>query len=214
MNDVIGVHFLRHGEVFNPGKVIYGCLPNFSLSDHGQEMAKNVVNILEDKNIGCIFCSPMERAIETITPYAKAKNLEINIDDRLIEAGNKFEGINFRFWKIVFSAKVRYLINPYKPSWGEHYKIIQKRMLSVLYDAIEFNKTYKKEVVCVSHQLPIWIVRLSVLNMKLKHNIKKRECELASLTSLYFNNNKLVLKYTTIDGKSKVVQDNICYQLN
>ena len=35
MSDTTVVHLLRHGEVHNPGKVLYGRLPGYRLSDHG-----------------------------------------------------------------------------------------------------------------------------------------------------------------------------------
>ena len=31
---------LRHGEVYNPGKILYGRLPDFHLSELGRQMAK------------------------------------------------------------------------------------------------------------------------------------------------------------------------------
>ncbi len=34
------VHVLRHGEVHNPGKILYGRLPDFHLSELGVQMAK------------------------------------------------------------------------------------------------------------------------------------------------------------------------------
>jgi broad specificity phosphatase PhoE len=34
------VHLVRHGEVFNPDRVLYGRLPNFGLSDRGALMAE------------------------------------------------------------------------------------------------------------------------------------------------------------------------------
>jgi broad specificity phosphatase PhoE len=34
------VHMLRHGEVDNPGKVLYGRLPGFRLSELGEQMAR------------------------------------------------------------------------------------------------------------------------------------------------------------------------------
>ena len=38
------------------------------------------------------------------------------------------------------------------------------------------------EAVCVSHQLPIWIVRSFVERRRLWHDPRKRQCTLASLT--------------------------------
>ena len=36
------VHLLRHGEVHNPEKVLYGRLPGYYLSDLGHEMAERL----------------------------------------------------------------------------------------------------------------------------------------------------------------------------
>ena len=33
------VHLMRHGEVFNPGGVLYGRLPGYHLSELGRQMA-------------------------------------------------------------------------------------------------------------------------------------------------------------------------------
>jgi hypothetical protein len=34
------VHLVRHGEVANPDRILYGRIPGFHLSDDGQMMAK------------------------------------------------------------------------------------------------------------------------------------------------------------------------------
>ncbi|MFM8239579.1 MAG: histidine phosphatase family protein, partial [Actinomycetota bacterium] len=47
------------------------------------------------------------------------------------------------------------------------------------------------EAVVVSHQLPIWIARLKAENLRLWHDPRRRECSLASLTSLHFEGDRL-----------------------
>jgi len=47
------------------------------------------------------------------------------------------------------------------------------------------------EAVCVSHQLPIWITRLSAENKRLFHNPNNRECALGSVTSFSFAGDEL-----------------------
>ena len=42
------------------------------------------------------------------------------------------------------------------------------------------------EIVIVSHQLPIWLTRLSAEGRPLPHDPRKRQCNLGSLTSLHF----------------------------
>ena len=48
------------------------------------------------------------------------------------------------------------------------------------------------EAVVVSHQLPIWIVRSALEGRRLWHDPRKRECSLASLTSLRYEGDALV----------------------
>ncbi|CAM5336668.1 histidine phosphatase family protein [Streptomyces tanashiensis] len=47
------------------------------------------------------------------------------------------------------------------------------------------------EAVCVSHQLPIWIVRSFVEKRRLWHDPQRRQCTLASLTSFTYRGDKI-----------------------
>ena len=86
------VHLLRHGEVYNPEGVLYGRIPDFHLSELGQEMAQRIAEVTADRDISYVVASPLERAQETAEPTAERHSLPINTDDDLIEAGNVFEG--------------------------------------------------------------------------------------------------------------------------
>ena len=46
------VHLLRHGEVYNPDRVLYGRLPGFRLSDLGIAQAKVAAEFLAQRPIG------------------------------------------------------------------------------------------------------------------------------------------------------------------
>ena len=87
------VHLLRHGEVHNPAKVLYGRLPGFRLSDAGRGMADTAAAWFAGRDITHLVSSPLERAQQTAAPIAEALSLPVSIDDRLIEAGNAFEGM-------------------------------------------------------------------------------------------------------------------------
>jgi len=53
------------------------------------------------------------------------------------------------------------------------------------------------EAVLVSHQLPIWIARLDAEQRRFVHDPRKRQCGLASITSLTFDDDRLVaITYT------------------
>ncbi|HEV7208461.1 MAG TPA: histidine phosphatase family protein, partial [Mycobacteriales bacterium] len=62
------IHLLRHGEVFNPNKVLYGRLPGFLLSEAGQRMAEVAAASLKGRDITGLYVSPLERARQTAVP--------------------------------------------------------------------------------------------------------------------------------------------------
>ena len=56
------VHLLRHGEVHNPGGVLYGRMDGFHLSALGNRMAQRVAESIGDRDIVHLRTSPLERA--------------------------------------------------------------------------------------------------------------------------------------------------------
>jgi broad specificity phosphatase PhoE len=59
------VYLVRHADVENPNRVLYGHLPGFPLSARGREQAAEVGRRLRDRGIRRIVHSPLERAAET-----------------------------------------------------------------------------------------------------------------------------------------------------
>lgn len=59
------VYLVRHADVENPRRVLYGHLPGFPLSERGRTQAIEVGQRLRDRGIGRILHSPLERAAET-----------------------------------------------------------------------------------------------------------------------------------------------------
>ncbi|HZE65692.1 MAG TPA: histidine phosphatase family protein, partial [Sporichthyaceae bacterium] len=167
MTPVTLVHVVRHGEVHNPQKILYGRLPGYHLSELGVKMAERVAESFAGHDITAVVSSPLERAIQTATPMAAAFDLEISTDPRLIEAANHFEGLTFGVGdgSLRRPAHWPYLLNPFRPSWGEPYQQLAARMLAAVEAARR--QAAGHEVVCVSHQLPIWIMRSKVEGRRL-----------------------------------------------
>lgn len=186
------VHLMRHGEVHNPGGVLYGRSPGYHLSELGRQMADRVAEHLAGRDITHVVASPLERAQETATPIAKSHGLDLATDDRLIEAANIFEGKTFGVGDGALRkpANWKYLVNPFKPSWGEPYVEQVVRMMGALGAARDAARGH--EAVCVSHQLPIWVVRSFAERRRLWHDPRRRQCTLASLTSFTFQGNRIV----------------------
>ena len=180
------VHVLRHGEVHNPAQVLYGRLSGFRLSEVGVRQAELVAAHLAEHDVKHVVASPLQRAQETAEPVAARHQLDVATDERLIEADNVFEGQRVsvgngalrdpRNWSVLY--------NPFRPSWGEPYRELVRRMLAAVHGAREL--AAGGEAVCVSHQLPIWALRCYLAGRRLWHNPHRRQCALASLTSLVF----------------------------
>jgi broad specificity phosphatase PhoE len=185
------VHLLRHGEVHNPEGVLYGRLPDYHLSELGRIMADRAAEALAGRDVALVWSSPMERAQETAEPVAAVHDVPIGLDDRLLEATNVFEGQRVSVGDGVLRQPRTWihLRNPVKPSWGEPYRAVAARMASVIENARVLAEGH--EAVLVSHQLPIWISRLSLEGRRLAHNPAKRQCNLASLTSLVYDGHRL-----------------------
>lgn len=185
------VHLLRHGEVYNPGGVLYGRRDGFHLSELGVQMAEKAAATLKDRDIVHLRSSPLERAQETIRPLADARGIEVLLDERVIESTNKFEGMRFaggqnalrdpRTWRLLW--------NPLRPSWGEPYKQVVARMKAAIIDARDVSRGH--EALIVSHQLPIWITRLAAEHRSFLHDPRRRQCTLCSVTSFHFVGDRL-----------------------
>lgn len=180
------VHLLRHGEVHNPDRVLYGRLPGFGLSELGRDMALAAAERLAGRDIVRVVASPLQRAQETAEPIAASHRLDTDTDDRLIEAGNSFEGLRVGVGDGALRQPKYWwrLRDPFKPSWGEPYVDIARRMMGAVADARD--AATGAETVLVSHQLPVWTVRQFAERKRLWHDPRQRECGLASLTSFVF----------------------------
>ena len=186
------VHVMRHGEVLNPEGILYGRLPGYGLSEKGHAQAEAVADALADHDIVLVVASPLQRAQETAAPIAARHRLSVETDPDLIESLNYFEGRRVSpgdgawrdprgWWQ---------LRNPFTPSWGEPYKDIAARMTTAIDKARA--RAAGHEAVCVSHQLPVWSLRMSLTGKRLWHDPRKRECAVASLTSFVYDGDTLV----------------------
>jgi broad specificity phosphatase PhoE len=192
MSETTVVHLLRHGEVHNPAGVLYGRLPGYNLSELGRKMAERVAEHFAGQDVTHLGSSPLERAQQTAAPTAAALGLPVQIDERLIEADNVFEGKTFGVGdgSLRRPAHWVHLRNPLRPSWGEPYRDLARRMLAAIADARDAARGH--EALLVSHQLPIWTARSFATGRRLWHDPRKRQCALASLTSFTYQGDELV----------------------
>ncbi|GAA1534245.1 broad specificity phosphatase PhoE [Microbacterium ginsengiterrae] len=176
------LHLVRHGEVHNPRRVLYGRLPHYQLSEDGRRMARAAAEYIEGlgRPVASLHCSPLQRTQESAEPFTEIFGLEPVLDERVIEPTNVFEGTRM-------SRSLRdprnwwHLRNPSTPSWGEPYLLIADRMEEAMNSA--WNEAPSGDAVIVSHQAPIWITHLHVAGLRLRHDPRTRRCALSSVTS-------------------------------
>ncbi|MGP6174808.1 histidine phosphatase family protein [Corynebacterium sp. A21] len=186
------VHLVRHGEVHNPSKILYGRIPGYHLSARGRSQAARTAKAFTGHDVTYLASSPLERAQETAESFSEVTGCDINIEHGLLEAGNRYEGLHVKGWRSQLWNPVRWPLmnNPTLPSWGEHYVDIADRMM----DTIEQVRARVEghEAILISHQLPIICVQRTVRGQSLAHNPAVRQCDLASVTSLVFQGENLV----------------------
>ncbi|MGI8761663.1 MAG: histidine phosphatase family protein [Jatrophihabitantaceae bacterium] len=193
---MITVHLLRHGEVHNPDRVLYGRLPGYHLSELGVAQARLAAAFLARRDIGYLVSSPLERAQQTAGALAETTGLPVDTDERLVEAANELEGRRVAGGKGLFTdlRNLKYYRNPLRPSWGEPYTQVAERVLAAVRSARDRCEQAGTgaEAVCVSHQLPIVAARRRVEGKPLFHDPRRRQCSLASVTSFTFDGDEVV----------------------
>jgi len=163
------IYFLRHGEVHNPKKILYGRLPGFHLSCQGQKRIKNVAGQFTDKDINYLYSSPMLRARQTANILAERLKLTIKIsrllnEVKLIFAGLPLEEFRSRFQPDLYSQK-----NVTRGQ--ESIEAISQRMSRFL--NLIIRRHPGKKILVVSHGDPIVILRAKTLSMDFTWHYKK-----------------------------------------
>jgi probable phosphomutase (TIGR03848 family) len=178
---------IRHGEneYVKTGKAA-GRLPNVHLNERGQQQAQDLADALKDVPIKAIYSSPLERAIETATPIANARKLEVQIEADLLESDiGKWQGKSWKVlrltkvWKIVEHAPSRFRFPE-----GESFPEMQTRVVSTLERIIQNHKKPNEIVACVFHADPIKLAVSHFLGLPLDH-FQRLSCDTGSLTILH-----------------------------
>ena len=94
------IYMIRHAKSIANDNGMFGGITDYDLSKEGLMQAEALAERLRNYEIDKIYCSPLKRAIQTITPTAKMKNMDINIDDGLIE-------INVGTWEDILRDDLR-----------------------------------------------------------------------------------------------------------
>lgn len=208
----VRIHLTRHGEVHNPEGLLYGRLPGYGLSACGHEMAGRLATHFSspDFAVAALVSSPLQRAQETIAPLADTLQMTPQIDERVIEAANSFEGMVVDRSNLSQPANLVRLYNPLRPSWGEPYRqqvlrmraaiaSLRRRLEPLAAGGGATGGNGSVDGVIVSHQLPIWVTRRAAEGQRLWHDPRERECALASVTTFTYQAGALTgIDYTDV----------------
>ncbi len=177
---------IRHGENdFTKKHKLAGYTPEVHLNERGQTQAQALADALNDVPIKAIYSSPLERAMETATPIAAARRLEVQVEAGLLETNvGKWQGRSLaslrlqKHWKVVQSAPSRAQFPE-----GETFYECQARIVTAL-DSI--SKKYKPQdvIACVFHADPIKLAVAHYIGLPLDH-FQRLSCDTGSLTALY-----------------------------
>jgi len=177
---------IRHGEneFVKTGKLA-GQLPDVHLNERGRKQAAELAEALKDVPLKAIYSSSLERAVETATPIAEGRKLEIQLRPQLMDNDiGKWQGRTLKQlrrikkWKIVQQAPSRF-----KFPEGESFLETQMRIASCL-DEMAASHKPKDIVAVVFHADPIKLAVAHYLGMPLDH-FQRLGCDTASITVLY-----------------------------
>lgn len=100
--------WIRHGETDWIGSRLAGRQPGIHLNDKGRRQAEEVAHMLSPLSIEAFYASPLERAIETAEPAARAAGKPVTVLENLHEvdfgelSGRTFEELrDLAIWKQV-----------------------------------------------------------------------------------------------------------------
>jgi len=178
---------IRHGEndYVKTGR-LPGHIDGIHLNERGQKQAQALGEALKTVPIKAVYSSPLERAMETAEPIAKARSLQIlpELDLRDADVG-KWQGKSIKSlrltnaWKIVQHSPSRFTFPE-----GESFPGVQTRIIGVLERIARKHNKPKDIVAVVFHADPIKLAVSHFLGLPLDH-FQRLSCDTGSLTALY-----------------------------
>ncbi len=151
----MGLLLIRHAVNDWVGKRLAGWTPGVHLNDEGRAQVSDLVQRLAEVPFAAIYCSPLERTMETAQPLADAHGLTVQVREGLGETrygdwtGRKLEDLKEeKLWPViqVYPGGARF------PN-GESLHEVQVRMVAEL-DAIRHAHP-GQTVAVISHSDPI-----------------------------------------------------------
>ncbi len=158
------IFFIRHGESTGDIENLYGGDYDDHLSEKGREQARDLAQLLKDKDIEIIFSSPLSRAKEVSEILASMAGCKVIVENDLRERNQYgiLTGINKDEAKNKFPEQVELLKNRFNTVEGaEAYTDFSKRITGT-FEKIKNNPEYKT-VAIVTHGGPMRVLFRDIL---------------------------------------------------
>lgn len=196
MRKVTITHWVRHGEVENPKRILPGRLPGFHLSTKGKKQAQQTAIYLKQYPIRSIYSSPMDRCLKTAQiiqqtigkmPIITESNLTEVRTPREGESLTRLEKDEFNFFRPQFLKK-----------GGETIDEILERTLSSLNAIIRDNSGH--EVIIVTHGDIIMFLKMKLLWKRVKFSLSRGPFypSPASILSLKFDESRTLIQSSEV----------------
>lgn len=164
------VLLVRHGRTPTTGKVMPGRASGLSLDDVGVAQAASVAEHMRTSgDVAAIYCSPLERTVQTAAPIVVATGVDLRTDDRLLDCdagdwtGRELEELsNLVAWEVVQRFPSMFTF-----PGGESIANMQIRVLGAVLDYVERHRGAR--IVVVTHADPIKAVLAHALGTRLDH---------------------------------------------
>ena len=166
---------IRHAKSIANENGMFGGITDYPLSEVGSIQAEDLSKRLKKYEIDKIYSSPLKRAKQTITPYAKSINKDIIIVDDLIEINvgswedqprdelrKKFPEVNRKIDETEFYTGM---------NGQEETKDVSNRMFNAITELAKENGD--KTIVIVSHVVAIRAFLCKILNIPFEETKSK-----------------------------------------
>lgn len=185
MTDMMNLLLIRHAANDWVGKKLAGWTPGVHLNEKGRGQAEALAKRLAGIPLAAVYCSPLERALETAAPLAEAHGLEIQVREAVGEVrfgewtGCSLEELKTEdLWPVVqvYPGGMRF-------PGGESVREVQARVVAEL-DAIR-DRHRGETVAVVFHADPIKLAVAHYLGLPLDL-FQRLAIAPASLTAFHF----------------------------
>lgn len=183
------IYFLRHGQTaFSRANDFCGSGMNPGLTDDGAAMSQNFADAYSAVPWQAIYCSPLQRAVDTARPLCEALGITMQHRDGLKEiAYGAWEGQTVQaVTRDYHDDYLRWTADPawYPPTGGEPAVAIAQRALGVVEEIQE--KYSDGNVLVVSHKATIRITLCSLLGIDVGRFRYRLGCPVAGVSIVEF----------------------------